>query len=536
MGKSSKKSASKVESAPALVKDSKPLKKGKREPEDDLETKVNLKKQKVAAVPAKKLPKKVESSDSDSSDSEEEVKAKKVPAKKVVAKVASSSDDSEDSSSDDEPAQKKAATNGAVVKKSKDESSSDDDSSDEEVAVAKKPAAAAKNGSVKAKAESSSEEEDSSSEDEEPAKKPVAAKAAAKVESSSEEESDDDSEDEKPAAKKAAPAKAASSSSDEDSDEESEDEKPAAKKAKADIKASKKESSSDESSEESEEESEDEKATPKKKSSDVEMVDADVSNAKPKTPSTPAAGGPKTLFAGNLSFSIERSDVEEFFKGVAEVVDVRFATSREDGSFRGFGHIEFASSEDATKAFNLNGKPLLGRDIRLDMANERGERPAYTPQSNARSGGGGFDEKPTVFVKGFDSSLAEDDIKNALGEHFASCGEITRVSVPIDRETGASKGIAYIDFSQVSEKEKAFELDGSDLGGYSLKVDEPRPKADNSGGFGGGRSSGGRFGGGRDSGGRRGRGRGGDRGRGRGGDRGRGRSSFVPQGKRTTFD
>lgn len=191
--------------------------------------------------------------------------------------------------------------------------------------------------------------------------------------------------------------------------------------------------------------------------------------------------------------------------------------------------------------------------------------------SNFRSGGGG-DESQTVFVKGFDSSLPEDDIKSALSEHFASCGEVTRVSVPIDRETGASKGfvtsasnlwifsvgssmltkeklmfsfhrIAYIDFKEGAEKEKAFELDGSDMGGYSLKVDEPRPRGDSGGGFGGrggggfgGRSgggfggrSGGRFGG-RDSGGRRGGGR---RGGGRGGrdSGGRGRPSFTPSGR-----
>ncbi|KAH0914157.1 hypothetical protein HID58_028603 [Brassica napus] len=209
--------------------------------------------------------------------------------------------------------------------------------------------------------------------------------------------------------------------------QESEDEKPAPKKAIT--KAAKKDSSSGESDSD-ESESEDEKETPKKK---------------PKTPATPATGGPKTLFAGNLSFQIERSDVETFFKEAGEVVDVRFATNKDDGSFRGFGHVEFASSEDAQKALELNGRALLGRDIRLDMAAERGDRPAYnTPQSgggNFRSGGGGG-EGQKIFVKGFDSSLPEEDIRQALTQHFASCGEITRVSIPMDRETGASRGKA----------------------------------------------------------------------------------------------
>lgn len=66
--------------------------------------------------------------------------------------------------------------------------------------------------------------------------------------------------------------------------------------------------------------------------------------------------------------------------------------------------------------------------------------------SNYKSGGDGGDEKK-VFVKGFDSSLSEDDIRNALTEHFSSCGEVKTVSVPMDRETGNSKGFVIFTLS-----------------------------------------------------------------------------------------
>ncbi|CAA7039248.1 unnamed protein product [Microthlaspi erraticum] len=239
--------------------------------------------------------------------------------------------------------------------------------------------------------------------------------------------------------------------------EESEDEKPATKEAKKDSS----------SSDESESESEDEKETPKKKNTDAEQK-------QPKTPATPCTGGCKTLFVGNLSFQVEKKDVEELFKGAGEVVDVRFAMSKEDGRFRGFGHVEFATAEQASKAMELNGQALLGRDIRLDVA------------TNVRSGGGGT----AVFVKGFDRSLPEKDIKSALSEHFASCGEISEISVLCDRETGASIGIAFIVFKDGADK--AYELNGSDLGGRNLIVGKPKPK-DNTGGFHSGRRGGGRF-------------------------------------------
>lgn len=85
--------------------------------------------------------------------------------------------------------------------------------------------------------------------------------------------------------------------------------------------------------------------------------------------------------------------------------------------------------------------------------------------------------------------------------------------------------MAYMDFKDPDSLNKAYELNGTDLGGYSLYVDEAKPRPDNSGGFSGDRSGGrggrsGGFSGGR--GGRSDRGRGGSRGRGFGGRGGRG--------------
>ncbi|KAL8100560.1 hypothetical protein AgCh_032712 [Apium graveolens] len=559
MGKSSKKSASKVEVAPAVVA-TKPLKKGKREAEEAAEQ-VPAKKQKQneaalkqavakkqAEAKTKKTKKVESSSEEDSSDesSEEDVKVKpaaKQPVKKVEssseedsssdeetivpakvakpapkAKAASSSSesDSESESEEDEPKSKvpvknvPAAKNGSVATKKKEESSDDSDSESEESedepkakAPAKKVPAAtvAKNGSVEAKKkadssdESDSESEDDSDEEDVPkAKAPVKAvpaattakngSVAAKKKADSSDDSDSDSEDdsdeeeETPAkvASKAAPVSSngkddtSESESEDESDESDSDEKPKAAAAKKD------DSSDDESSEEESEE-EDKKApkTPKQKGGDVEMVDAfsaksNIKNA-PKTPSTPQveATGSKTLFMGNLSFRIEESDVIEFFKDAGEVAEVRFTMDRETGDFRGFGHVEFATVEAAQKALKLAGRELVGREVRLDLARERG---AFTPASGNENSyqKGGRAPASTIFVRGFDTSGGEEQVRNALQEHFGSCGDITRVSVPKDYE-GGLKGIAYMDFSDANGLSKALELDGSELGGGSLTVE-----------------------------------------------------------------
>ncbi|KAG6429377.1 hypothetical protein SASPL_107427 [Salvia splendens] len=542
MGKSSKK-VTKSEAAAVVATPIKSLKKGKREAEELIEKKVvSAKKQKVeekkieSKNDKKVLKKKVESSSEDdsSSESEELPKVKALPAKNGVAHSDSDSDSEESSGVEEAPKKAPAApakNEKAAPKKkeesSDDESSEDESSSDDEDVPATKKAAPA--AAAKKKDESSSEEESSSDEDDAPAKKAAPAKKVAA-----------------PAAKK----KDESSSEDESSSDE--DVAPAKKAPATTPAATKKEEFSDESeSEESEEEEssedEDEKPaqTPKKTviatlnplhGGDVKMTEADNS---PKTPSTPnvQSGGSKTLFVGNLAFSIEQADVENFFKSAGEVVDVRFAMGQ-DNSFRGFGHVEFATAEAAAKAMELNGQELLGREVRLDMAKERG---AATPFSGGRDSQsfqrGGAAKGQTVFIRGFNKFDGEDQIRSALEEHFGGCGEITRVSIPKDQEGGV-KGIAYVDFTEGAAVSKALELSGSQLGDSTLYVDEAKPRDNNASGGGrgggrgfgrsGGRDSGGRFGGG----GRRGGGRGG-----RSGGRGFGnKPSFASSGKKTTFD
>ncbi|KAF2558040.1 hypothetical protein F2Q68_00017320 [Brassica cretica] len=69
-------------------------------------------------------------------------------------------------------------------------------------------------------------------------------------------------------------------------------------------------------------------------------------------------------------------------------------------------------------------------------------------------------------------------MKTALKAHFSDCGEIKRISLPYYQETGDSKGVAYLDFSEDGFN-KAMELNGSELGGRNIVVIEARPKEKN---------------------------------------------------------
>jgi RNA recognition motif. (a.k.a. RRM, RBD, or RNP domain) len=74
------------------------------------------------------------------------------------------------------------------------------------------------------------------------------------------------------------------------------------------------------------------------------------------------------------------------------------------------------------------------------------------PCGNGVRAGGGDADSTTIFVKGFDKYLGEDGIREALMEAFGSCGTVTSVRLPTDRETGELKGIGFVEFETPAEK------------------------------------------------------------------------------------
>ena len=86
---------------------------------------------------------------------------------------------------------------------------------------------------------------------------------------------------------------------------------------------------------------------------------------------------------------------------------------------------------------------------------------------------------------------------------FEAYGAVDRVSIITDRETGRSRGFAFVEMSDDTQAERAINsLNGAASGGRTLNVNEARPKGEGGGGGGGGRrGGGGGFGGGRGGGG-----------------------------------
>ncbi len=83
-----------------------------------------------------------------------------------------------------------------------------------------------------------------------------------------------------------------------------------------------------------------------------------------------------------------------------------------------------------------------------------------------------------LFVGNMSFQTSEADLR-ALFEPF---GQITRVHIAMDRETGRARGFAFVEMANDEEAAKAITaLDGKDVGGRNLKVNEARPKTERSG-------------------------------------------------------
>jgi cold-inducible RNA-binding protein len=91
-----------------------------------------------------------------------------------------------------------------------------------------------------------------------------------------------------------------------------------------------------------------------------------------------------------------------------------------------------------------------------------------------------------IFVGNLDFGATEDTIRSL----FQPYGAVERVSIVTDRDTGRSRGFAFVEMSNANEADQAISaLNGANLGGRALNVNEARPKSENRGGGGGGQRS-----------------------------------------------
>src|SRR5258708_38382686 len=91
---------------------------------------------------------------------------------------------------------------------------------------------------------------------------------------------------------------------------------------------------------------------------------------------------PSKLYVGNLAYAVSNDDLQQLFSQVGQVQSVAIITDKFSGQSKGFGFVEMANAEDASKAIQqFNETELKGRNIKVNEAKPR--------ESSFGGGGGG---------------------------------------------------------------------------------------------------------------------------------------------------
>lgn len=98
----------------------------------------------------------------------------------------------------------------------------------------------------------------------------------------------------------------------------------------------------------------------------------------------------KKIFVGNLSWKVTEDILKPLFEAYGNVVSIKIIVDQYTGKSKGFGFVEMDSADAAGKAIQeLNDKPLLERNLRVSLAQERTDRPSRDREFRGSPAGAG---------------------------------------------------------------------------------------------------------------------------------------------------
>ena len=83
-----------------------------------------------------------------------------------------------------------------------------------------------------------------------------------------------------------------------------------------------------------------------------------------------------------------------------------------------------------------------------------------------------------IYVGNLSFKTTQDELRAAFGQY----GDVSSVNIITDRMTGQSKGFGFVEMEDAGASSAIEKLNGTDLGGRTITVNEARPREDNRGG------------------------------------------------------
>lgn len=201
--------------------------------------------------------------------------------------------------------------------------------------------------------------------------------------------------------------------------------------------------------------------------------------ATPEEPQEKSEEGVK-LYVGNLSYSTDESRLREEFGRFGNITDIFLPLDKYSSRPRGFGFVSFearGSAEDAIR--EMDGVELDGRVIKVNEPRPRGE----TGGGGGGRGGGRGHQSNKEEIKIYVGNLSFDTHADSVREIFEQYGTVSDCFLPTDRGTNKPRGFGFVTMP-AKESEKAInEVNGMELDGRTLRVNEARDRGDYGGGY-----------------------------------------------------
>ncbi|NKN32407.1 RNA recognition motif domain-containing protein [Marichromatium bheemlicum] len=87
------------------------------------------------------------------------------------------------------------------------------------------------------------------------------------------------------------------------------------------------------------------------------------------------------IYVGNLAYGVTQDELQAVFAAYGEISSVNLITDKFTGESKGFGFVEMPNNSEADTAIKaLNDTPLKGRNMKVNQAKPRGERPSRGPR------------------------------------------------------------------------------------------------------------------------------------------------------------
>jgi len=219
----------------------------------------------------------------------------------------------------------------------------------------------------------------------------------------------------------------------------------------------------------------------------------------------PAEGGGEDadegvkLYVGNLDYATDKDRLKDEFQQYGTVLDVFLPVERGTNRPRGFGFVTMETRAGAESAIaKLDQVQLDGRTIRVNESRPKGSSaPGGGGGKGLGPGGaGGFNSSGKPEVKLYVGNLSFDTQTEMVRQVFEQYGQVKDAFMPTDRDTGKPRGFCFVTMPSAAAEEACEKLNGYEMDGRPLRVNEAQPKGGGGGGRGGGDYGGGYGGGG----------------------------------------